>query len=519
MKIFYSLLLSILLSSTLLAQTSIDSVANHKDWGWDAVVLQNQFITLSVVPDIGARIMQYEFDGHESIFVNPDETGNIYAPSASSGWPNFGGYKTWPAPQDNWGWPPPPTLDHGDYTSVIEVNSPDSVTVLTTSPIEQWRTPELQFERRTTIYRNSTRVRVEQTIINTGNASADWSVWDVTQNIVEHDASGDFENFWVYFPINPESIWGEDGVRTSAPSSAWQGEVAPGVYGVRFFPEGKKIFADSHLGWISYVDERDGYTYIKTFDIYPDQIYPDQGARVEVWINSSPRYLEVEVLSPIVTLAANGGRYTFVEEWWATRLSGPTLFANRIGAIETRLAFDSTSSQWSGTYGVYEPGTLQLVFTGAGGDIDSGIAHAVTPDSTFALQEARNIPDGAERVELRFTNAAGHVTGVLEGSTIEPLLNISGAEQLPSGYSLAQNYPNPFNPTTIIEYRLSRAAQASLNLYNISGQLVEIILSKHHQAGIHTLKYDAGHLPGGIYFYELVSDDGFSAAKKMVLLK
>ena len=128
--------------------------------------------------------------------------------------------------------------------------------------------PGLVFERRAVIYKGTSRVKVEQTMVNTTSREMTWSIWDVTQAIVNHDGERDFENFWVYFPIKTEnSVFGPTGVKTSASSSAWKGEVAPGIYGVQFKAEGKKIFADSPEGWIAYVDERDGYTFVKVFDI------------------------------------------------------------------------------------------------------------------------------------------------------------------------------------------------------------------------------------------------------------
>lgn len=118
----------------------IDLIEDHNGWGWNAWVMSNDLITISTMPAIGARIMQYDLDGHPSIFVNPDELGNTYTPASNSGWPNFGGFKNWPAPQDIWGWPPPPTLDFGAYEAIADTSA-DSVSLSVSSPIEEWRMP------------------------------------------------------------------------------------------------------------------------------------------------------------------------------------------------------------------------------------------------------------------------------------------------------------------------------------------------------------------------------------------
>lgn len=116
---------------------SIELIENHNGWGWDAWVMQNDLITVATVPVIGARIMQYDLDEHTSIYVNDDELENTYTPTSSGFfYPNFGGFKNWPAPQEVWNWPPPPTLDYGSYEAVVDT-SIDSVSLIVTSPIEQ----------------------------------------------------------------------------------------------------------------------------------------------------------------------------------------------------------------------------------------------------------------------------------------------------------------------------------------------------------------------------------------------
>ncbi len=103
--------------------------------------MQNEFITIATVPAIGGRVMQYDLGSLPSIFINSSEIGETYTPQNDGINRNFGGYKTWPSPQYNWpknGWPPPPTLDYGNYTFEADSLSYDSVSVLVTSPVEKW---------------------------------------------------------------------------------------------------------------------------------------------------------------------------------------------------------------------------------------------------------------------------------------------------------------------------------------------------------------------------------------------
>lgn len=85
-------------------------------------------------------------------------------------------------------------------------------------------------------------------------------------------------------------------------------------------------------------------------------------------------------------------------------------------------------------------------------------------------------------------------------------------------YNLLQNYPNPFNPRTIIRYELPATALVKLKVYNILGQQVLTLVNKYQYKGIHEVELDATNLAGGIYFYELKTDN-FTETKRMLLIK
>ena len=89
---------------------------------------------------------------------------------------------------------------------------------------------------------------------------------------------------------------------------------------------------------------------------------------------------------------------------------------------------------------------------------------------------------------------------------------------VPTGYSLAQNYPNPFNPVTSIEYTLPEAAKVKLEIYNVLGQVVEVMVDSNQEAGHHAVQWDASDMASGVYFYRLTTGE-FTATKRMVLMK
>ena len=89
----------------------------------------------------------------------------------------------------------------------------------------------------------------------------------------------------------------------------------------------------------------------------------------------------------------------------------------------------------------------------------------------------------------------------------------------PSAFFLYQNYPNPFNPSTTIKFDLQKADNISLNIFDVAGRLVDIVINKEFRhAGSYEVKYNAGNLASGVYFIVLKTNN-YTASKKIVLLK
>ncbi len=85
-------------------------------------------------------------------------------------------------------------------------------------------------------------------------------------------------------------------------------------------------------------------------------------------------------------------------------------------------------------------------------------------------------------------------------------------------YILSQNYPNPFNPVTSIEFKLLHSGRTFLVVYNPLGKEIAILVDGEVESGIHKVKFNAGNLPSGIYFYKLITEN-YTSVKKMILIK
>ncbi len=85
-------------------------------------------------------------------------------------------------------------------------------------------------------------------------------------------------------------------------------------------------------------------------------------------------------------------------------------------------------------------------------------------------------------------------------------------------FDLQQNYPNPFNPTTNITFTLPEASRVLLEVYNVLGEKVNVLLNGKMQDGQHSVKWNGENAPAGIYFY-VIKAGKYSAVRKMKLVK
>ncbi|MSR84155.1 MAG: T9SS type A sorting domain-containing protein, partial [Candidatus Latescibacteria bacterium] len=74
------------------------------------------------------------------------------------------------------------------------------------------------------------------------------------------------------------------------------------------------------------------------------------------------------------------------------------------------------------------------------------------------------------------------------------------------------------NPATLIEYRLPRDGRVRLEVFNDSGQRVEVLADGWRQAGAHVAAWDTGSQGSGVYFYRFWAD-GFAQTRKMLLIR
>lgn len=100
------------------------------------------------------------------------------------------------------------------------------------------------------------------------------------------------------------------------------------------------------------------------------------------------------------------------------------------------------------------------------------------------------------------------------GTFNDPEVSIN-EDPLPQTFTL-DVYPNPFNPTTTI--RFSVDGYVSLQIYDITGRLVETLIEDRMPIGDYEVRWDASEYSSGLYFIRLSLGDK-TYTRKTLLLK
>jgi serine protease AprX len=153
--------------------------------------------------------------------------------------------------------------------------------------------------------------------------------------------------------------------------------------------------------------------------------------------------------------------------------------------------------------------------------------HYKTADSPFVTRDAESAGSGEFEVLMgpaeTITDIEFYVTlkdsdGSLlriPGSAPDDLYNFSEKSpfhvqwiQGPEDYLLIQNWPNPFNTVTQISFHLPEPGRVQLNLSNLMGQKIRVLLDDILDSGVYQLAWDGTNqrglpLPSGLYLITL----------------
>jgi hypothetical protein len=416
--------------------------------GWSAAYLENGLIRLAAVPDIGGRLMAYDLGPYPFLFVDPDLAGKLYSAAENQGdgslaaWKNYGGDKTWPAPQgwDNdqqWHGPPDPVLDTGRYTLEALTEDGERALVRMVSPPD--RKTGVQISRQITIRPGSSRVTLDLTFSNILDKAVRWSIWDVVQLRAEcREVDGRLypdPNSFVTAPLNPNSRFprGFNVMFGEEENPQWQIDAETGLFMGQYLWEIGKVGIDSTAGWIAFSQGSAGYAFVERFAYEDGGEYPDDGVTIECWTvgagqvanldyGATEIYLmETEILSPLYTIAPAASK-SFSIEWGVCRCPGPIVDVTDAGCVAEPLkaAFEGEYGRLTGKFGVFDIGELSIIWRNSQGEIlQSDSIGMVDPLSAVLIDRVMPVPAGAAAVDCLVTAAANSQQSLLASATME----------------------------------------------------------------------------------------------------
>ncbi len=408
--------------------------------GWDAEQLSNDWLRVTIVPQIGGRLMQVEFAGHPYLFVNPKYKGKYIAPAeaAKTGrWINYGGDKLWPLPegQEAGQWPGPisDALDDGQYSLTTRVQDSRCVASLQGPPDPA---TGLQYSREISIASDSPEISFHAVIKNAADHPIYWSVQSVTQyDTADSQNLEDYNhNFWAFAPVNGNSVYyGGYHVRAGLADDP-SFSVSEGLFRLHWLYLENEVWLDSVAGWLAVVDEASGYSMVETFQHAPGAEYPGKasiifyknGAALELnergvptlrSINpeQTPYYMEAEINSPMVRLAPNES-YAFDTVWHPTRAGNDLKVVNGVGVVSRALSacWAGEDLQIAGSFAAFLPGKLKA-YVSEQGNTEPGTFFLadVDPRNAVSLNQKLNIRN-ASRVALHLEDERGSDRGILD---------------------------------------------------------------------------------------------------------
>ena len=92
------------------------------------------------------------------------------------------------------------------------------------------------------------------------------------------------------------------------------------------------------------------------------------------------------------------------------------------------------------------------------------------------------------------------------------------SEHTPVTNDIINIYPNPFNPSTQVEFRLDQSQNIKISIFNINGELIDIISNQTYEAGYHSIKWTPSDISSGLYIVSIQADNTIYN-KKLLFLK
>ena len=153
------------------------------------------------------------------------------------------------------------------------------------------------------------------------------------------------------------------------------------------------------------------------------------------------------------------------------------------------------------------------------GDVDNDGDFEIAIATTMGLKVMDIKSELGPRMSWKFHRGNKYRSGSL---AMTLLSYDSQKEYVPKKFLVSPNYPNPFNPSTSIDIETISSGKLSVNIYDISGRLINTLMNKSTNAGYHSVRWNGKNLKGesmptGIYFVQVESGADLGIRKIMLI--
>jgi len=268
----------------------------------NCIVLFNESTRVVLEPNLGGRVLVYELNGNNVLWMNIKNEGKAYSPGEHYGHPGAGRFDYGPEKTG----PKKSALFFGPWEGKI-IGPREAVLVSRKDPVTG-----ISLERRFKLDESGSHLSCTQIIKNTSDHTVRHYHWSRTF------AKGGGISLT---PLNPHSkyphgylIYGPGDVMDFEPDEEPNIRTRDGILEIIGAPSRPKFVMDCDQGWMAYVT-LDNQLFIKKFKIFPDRPYGDMAApTVSIWYNKDIM-CEIEPLGPLEILEPDESA-SFTEHWY-----------------------------------------------------------------------------------------------------------------------------------------------------------------------------------------------------------
>ena len=164
-------------------------------------------------------------------------------------------------------------------------------------------------------------------------------------------------------------------------------------------------------------------------------------------------------------------------------------------------------------------GGIDITVEFADESFDFELGDHLVADWAISGNTARIVMVSDSNIDNVLTLTSGQITDVVNVMVANSHEEVPTTfnNNLPEAYEVKAAYPNPFNPSTTLELTLNISSDISVKVYNLTGQLVDVIAEGNFAVGNYSWNWNAENLASGVYFISTQVGNDINQQKVMLI--